>query len=73
MIVVKYILQFICLGIGVALCVGAISILRSPLDNGPPAWFAAVLGATFLWGAFACRVRGANNIYKRARAHLRDT
>ena len=53
MIVWKYILLFTCLGIGVALCVGAISILRSPPDNGPPAWFAAVLGATFFWGAFA--------------------
>ena len=29
MIVGKYILLFTCLGIGVALCVGAISILRS--------------------------------------------
>ena len=53
MIVWKYILLFICLGIGVALCVGTISILRSPPDNGPPAWFAAVLGAMFFWGAFA--------------------
>ena len=53
MIVWKYILLFTCLGIGVALCVGAISILRSPLDNGPPAWFAAAFGAMFLWGAFA--------------------
>jgi hypothetical protein len=53
MIVGKYILLFTCLGIGVALCVGAISILRSPPDNGPPAWFAAVLGAMFFWGAFA--------------------
>ena len=52
MIVWKYILLFICLGIGVALCVGTISILRSPPD-GPPAWFAAVLGAMFFWGAFA--------------------
>ena len=33
MIVGKYILLFTCLGIGVALCVGAISILRSPPDN----------------------------------------
>jgi hypothetical protein len=53
MIVWKYILLFTCLGIGVALCVGAISILRSPPDNGPPAWFAAVFGAMFFWGAFA--------------------
>src|SRR4029450_8536127 len=42
-----------CLGTGVALCVGAISILGGPPDNGPPAWFAAVLGAMFFWGAFA--------------------
>jgi hypothetical protein len=49
----KYILLFTCLGMGVALCVGAISILRSPPDNGPPAWFAAMLGAMFFWGAFA--------------------
>ena len=53
MIIWKYIFLFTCLGIGVALCVGAISILRSPSDNGPPAWFAAVLGAMFFWGAFA--------------------
>src|SRR5580765_8882631 len=53
MIVWKYILLFTCLGIGVALCVGAISILRSPLDNEPPAWFAAAFGAMFFWGAFA--------------------
>ena len=53
MIVWKYILLITCLGIGVALCVGAISILRSPPDNGPPAWFAAVFGAMFFWGAFA--------------------
>ena len=52
MIVGKYILLFICLGIGVALCVGAISIVRSPPDNGPPAWFSAVLGAMFFWGSF---------------------
>ena len=53
MIIWKYILLFICLGIGAALCIGAISILRSPYDNGPPAWFAAVLGVMFFWGAFA--------------------
>ena len=52
MIVGKYILLFACLGIGVALCAGAISIWRSPPDHGPPAWFAAVLGAMFFWGAF---------------------
>jgi hypothetical protein len=53
MIVGKYILLFTCLGIGVALCVGAISIWRGPPDTGPPAWFAAGLGAMFFWGAFA--------------------
>jgi hypothetical protein len=53
MIVLKYILLFTCLGIGVALCVGAVSILRSPLEHGPPAWFAAVFGAMFFWGTFA--------------------
>jgi hypothetical protein len=53
MVVWKYILLFTCLGIGVALCVGAISILSGPPDNGPPAWFAAVLGVMFFWGAFA--------------------
>jgi hypothetical protein len=50
--VLKYIVLFTCLGIGVALCIGAISILRSPPDNGPPAWFAAVLGAMFFLGSF---------------------
>src|SRR6476659_6231114 len=53
MIVLKYILLFTCLGIGLALCVGVISILRSPPDNGPAAWFAAAFGAMFFWGAFA--------------------
>ena len=53
MTVLKYILLFTCLGIGVALCAGAISILSSPTDNGPPAWFAVVFGALFFWGAFA--------------------
>jgi hypothetical protein len=53
MIVWKYILLFTCLGIGVALCIGTISILRSPPEYGPPAWFAAVLSAMFFWGAFA--------------------
>jgi len=53
MIVGKYILLCTCLGIGVALCAGAISILSSPTDNGPPAWFAVVFGALFFWGAFA--------------------
>jgi hypothetical protein len=48
----KYAFLFICLGIGVALCVGAISILRHP-DGGPPAWFAAALSVVFFWGAFA--------------------
>ena len=53
MIVLKYILLFTCLGIGLALCVGAISILRSATDSGPPPWFAAAFGAMFFWGAFA--------------------
>ena len=66
MIVWKYILLFTCLGIGVALCVGAISILRSPLDHGPPAWFAAGFGAIFLWEALRWRAGGANKIYKEA-------
>ena len=52
MIVWKYILLFTCLGIGVALCVGAITLEESS-DNRPPAWFAAVFGAMFFWGAFA--------------------
>ena len=69
MIVWKYILLFTCLGIGVALCVGAISILRVPLDNGPPAWSAAVFGAMFLWGSFwRWRAGGSNNVYKRGRS-----
>ena len=66
MIVGKYILLFTCLGIGVALCVGAISILRSPPDNGPPAWFAAVFGAMFFWGAFALS-RWRHQSYKEGR------
>jgi hypothetical protein len=67
MILWRYILLFTCLGIGVALCVGAISILRSPPDHGPPAWFAAAFGAMFLWGAFALarwRAGGTNNVHK---------
>ena len=64
MIVWKYILLFTCLGIGVALCVGAISILRSLPTTGP------LLGsrrcsARYSFGQLLrCRVGGNNNIYK---------
>ena len=71
MIVWKYILLFTCLGIGVALCVGAISILRSSsrqratcLVRGG-AWRDVLLGS-FCAGALEEPI-------KRGRAHLPRT
>jgi hypothetical protein len=49
--IVKYVLVFICFGLGVAFCIGTISLLRDPYGS-DPAWLTGMIGAMFLLGAF---------------------
>ena len=64
MIVWKYILLFTCLGIGVALCVGAISILRILPTTGHLLGSRRCLARCSFGALLRWRVGGANNIYK---------
>ena len=68
MIVWKYILLFTCLGIGVALCVGAISILRSLSTSGHPLGSRRRLARCSFGELLRWRAGGSNNVYKRGRS-----
>jgi len=47
----RYCFAFICFGIGVAFCIGTLSILKDPYSN-DPAWLTGMFGSMFLLGAF---------------------
>ena len=64
MIVWKYILLFTCLGIGVALCVGTISILRSLPTTGHLLGSRRCLARCSFGELLRWRAGGTNNIYK---------
>ena len=70
MIVGKYILLFTCLGIGVALCVGAISILRSSTRQRATGLVCGGAWRDVLLGSFCAVALEAPITSKEGRAHF---
>jgi hypothetical protein len=47
----KYFFAVICFGLGIAFCIGTVSILTDPYSH-DPAWLTGMIGAMFLLEAF---------------------